>query len=157
MTITTGIYNFLPIRNELSTSGQPTEDQLRALASEDYNVIINLAFHDDPRYSLPNETQLVEELGMVYVHIPVAFDNPTEDKLLDFFDTMDRHKGKKILVHCAANMRVTAFLGLYDTIKQHQPEMQSFAPMKSIWQPDEIWSSFISQMIRKYTTSHAML
>jgi hypothetical protein len=40
-----------------------TEAQLRAAASEGYEVIINLALHDDPRYSLSDETGLIEGSG----------------------------------------------------------------------------------------------
>ena len=80
----TDIYNSRPIEDALSTSGQPTEAQIRAAAAEDYDVIINLALHDHPRYSLPDETALVGGLGMVYVHIPVQFDDPQEDDLLTF-------------------------------------------------------------------------
>ena len=38
----TDIYNFRPIEDALSTSGQPTEAQIRVAASEGYDVIINL-------------------------------------------------------------------------------------------------------------------
>jgi hypothetical protein len=29
--------------------------------------------------------------------------------------------------------------------------MDAFAPMKSVWEPDEIWAAFISRMIAKHT------
>jgi protein tyrosine phosphatase (PTP) superfamily phosphohydrolase (DUF442 family) len=145
------IYNFRPIADALSTSGQPTEDQLRAAASEGYEVIINLALHDDPRYSLTDETGLIAGLGMVYVHIPVQFNAPTEDDLSAFFRAMEMYKGKKIHIHCAANMRVTAFLGLYLMIKQGQSERSAFETMRSVWKPDDVWSLFISKMITRYT------
>ena len=36
----------------------------------------------------------------------------------DFCAAMDAHKGEKVLVHCAANYRVTAFMGLYRIIRE---------------------------------------
>lgn len=144
------IYNFRPIEDALSTSGQPTEAQLRAAAGEGYDVIINLALHDHPRYSLPDETGLVKTLGMKYVHIPVQFDDPQEDDLLAFIEAMEMHKNKKILVHCAANMRVTAFLGLYRVIKEGKLEIEAFEPMRTVWEPDDVWSPFISRMLAKH-------
>lgn len=131
----------------LTTSGQPSEDQLRALAAENYEVIVNLALHDDPRYSLPDERGLVESLGMTYVHIPVQFDSPTESNLLDFFRAMETHKDSKMHVHCAANMRVTAFLGLYRMLKLGNSKDEAFEPMYEIWEPDAVWSSFISNFL----------
>ena len=77
----------------LATSGQPTEAQLAALARAGFGAVINLALHDDPRYSLPDEPGLVQSLGMAYVHIPVAFAAPQESDLLTFFDAMDKHQG----------------------------------------------------------------
>lgn len=147
------IYNIRPINAKLSTSGQPTEDQLKALAAEGYEVIINLALHDHPRYSLPDEPGVVQALGMKYIHIPVQFDDPREEDLLAFMAAMEQHKKNKLLVHCAANMRVTAFLGLYRVIKLGMSEHTAFEPMRSVWQPDEIWASFISQMLAKHQKS----
>ena len=142
----TEIYNFLSISHILSTSGQPTELQLQALADEGYEVIINLALHDDPRYSLQDQTRVVEDLGMKYIHIPVQFDAPTKNDLSTFFDAMEANAEKKIHIHCAANMRVTAFLGLYLLVKKGVPKEQAFAPMQSIWKPNETWSSFIAMV-----------
>lgn len=150
MVSVTDIYNFRPIEANLATSGQPTVAQLKAVAADDYQVIINLALHDDPRYSLPDEPGLVKALGMEYVHIPVQFDDPQENDLLAFMDAMEEYKNNKRLVHCAANMRVTAFLGLYRVIKCGIAEDAAFEPMRSVWQPDEIWSAFISRMLAKF-------
>ena len=85
----TDIFNFLAIDDSLSTSGQPTEAQISELAKEGYDVIINLALHDDPRYSLPDETAYVGSLGMQYIHIPVQFDAPLKSDLVAFFKAME--------------------------------------------------------------------
>ncbi len=148
----TDIFNFLSIETLLSTSGQPTEEQLSALANQGWEVVINLALHNDPRYSLPDESGFVESLGMKYIHIPVQFDTPSEDDLESFFNAMDSHKNNKIHAHCAANMRVTAFLGLYYLIRQEKSKEEAFSPMKAIWEPDDVWSSFITSMIEKHAS-----
>ncbi len=146
------IYNFRPVCAHLSTSGQPTAVQLRALAHNGYQTIINLAVHDDPRYSLPDEAGLVQSLGMEYVHIPIPFDQPAESHLLDFFEAMDDHAEKIIHVHCAANMRVSALLGLYNRIVTGQETDTAFALMRSLWEPDSAWTGFINSMLDKYRT-----
>ena len=144
------IYNFLPVTHFLSTSGQPTEAQLSALAEEGYELIINLALHDDPRYSLKDETSFVKSLGIEYIHIPVQFDKPLKSDLISFFDAMESNKNKKIHVHCAANMRVTAFLGLYFLIREGKSKEEAFEPMWQIWKPDSVWSSFIDSMVLEF-------
>ena len=154
----TDIFNFLAIDDSLSTSGQPTETQLSELAKEGYEVIINLALHDDPRYSLPDETAYVESLGMEYIHIPVQFDAPLKSDLVAFFGAMESNKGKKIHVHCAetrmfaANMRVSAFLGLYFLIRERKTKEEAFESMRSIWEPNAVWSSFIDSMMRELSS-----
>jgi hypothetical protein len=83
------VYNFRQAAPDLATSGQPTEEQLGAIAAAGYNVVVNLALHDDPRYSLRDEAASVEAFGLDYVHIPVQFGAPKEEDLLAFFDAMD--------------------------------------------------------------------
>jgi protein tyrosine phosphatase (PTP) superfamily phosphohydrolase (DUF442 family) len=143
------IYNYLRIDERLATSGQPSVEELAALARDGVEVVVNLALHDDPRYSLPDEAGSVASLGMTYVHIPVKFDNPTEADLLAFVRTMDEHRERKLLVHCAANKRVTAFLGLYRVVAQKWGVEQAFAPMKEIWEPNPVWASFIAAILER--------
>lgn len=144
------IYKFQTLDDTLSTAGQPTEAQLAAIAREGYQIVINLALHDDPRYSLKDERGLVESLDMLYIHIPVDFQNPQESDLVSFLEVMEEHQSKKIFIHCAANMRVSAFLGLYNVIQKKEPLCKAFELMDSIWQPTPVWVSFISEMLKKY-------
>ncbi|HTT08903.1 MAG TPA: protein tyrosine phosphatase family protein [Gammaproteobacteria bacterium] len=146
----TDIHNYRAVDSRLSTSGQPTERQLAAAARAGFCVILNLALHDDPRYSLRDEPGYVKSLGMEYIHIPVQFDAPTENNLLAFFAALEKHQGQKILMHCAANMRVTAFLGLYQAIKQNKSVEEAFALMKTVWEPNPTWLSFIAAMLAKH-------
>ena len=149
----TDIYNYLPVDDKLVTSGQPSVEELDALARDGVEVVINLALHDDPRYSLPDESGSVEARGMKYIHIPVKFDAPSEEDLLAFFDAMEENRGRKLLVHCAANKRVTSFLGLYRVIRERWDDEQAFEPMKEIWEPNPVWSSFISSMLAKHRST----
>lgn len=142
-----GIYEYRRVEPLLATSGQPSEEQLRAVAADGFRTVINLALHDDPRYSLPDEAGLARSLGLTYVHIPVPFAAPTEGDLRRFFAAMDAHRHEKLLVHCAANKRVTAFLGLYRVLALGWTRDEAFAPMRQTWEPDETWRSFIDAML----------
>jgi protein tyrosine phosphatase (PTP) superfamily phosphohydrolase (DUF442 family) len=137
----------------VATAGQPTETQFRIVAQAGFEVVVNLALHDDPRYSLPNEPGLVRSYGMEYVHIPVQFGSPTEEDLSAFFTVMEQYKGRKLFIHCAANKRVTAFLGLYRVLKQHWDVDKAFELMRSVWEPDQVWSQFIVNMLDKHAGS----
>ena len=83
------IYNYRAVDETLSTSGQPTVEQLGNIAQAGFTTIVNLALHDDPRYSLPDEAGTVRALGLAYEHIPVQFAAPQPADLQAFFAAMD--------------------------------------------------------------------
>jgi uncharacterized protein (TIGR01244 family) len=143
------IYNWRAAGDAIGTSGQPTEAQLAGIAQAGFRTVINLALHDDPRYSLPDEAGTVRSLGMNYVHIPVQFATPTEGDLLAFFAALDAHAGEKLWIHCAANMRVSVFLGLYRVRRQGWPQDTAFELMRGLWEPNEVWSAFIARALAK--------
>ena len=146
----TEIKNFRAVDEMLITAGQPSVAQLQSVAAAGFQTVINLALHDQPRYSLPDEPGTVAGLGMQYVHIPVQFEAPTEADLLAFFAAMEAHRGEKLLVHCAANMRATAFLGLYWAIRLGWPEERAFQLQRGLWQPDGVWTDFMAAMLAKH-------
>ena len=141
------IYNYRPVGPNLACSGQPDEEEIAAIAAAGYQVVVNIALHDDPRYSLPDEAATVRALGLEYIHIPVLFHAPTESDLEQFFDAMDRCRNRKVWVHCAANKRVSTFLGLYWHLREGQPRSEAFALMDSVWEPNDVWSTFIAERI----------
>ena len=144
-----GIHKLLRIDDTLTTAGQPTQAQLAEVAAAGFDVVINLALHDDPRYSLPDEAGTVRALNMDYVHIPVQFKAPTLSDLAQFFDAIDAAHGRKVFLHCAANIRVTTFLGLYRVKRLGWEREPAFEAMHSMWQPDEVWSKFIDEALAK--------
>jgi uncharacterized protein (TIGR01244 family) len=140
------IFNFLKVNDRLSTAGQPTEDQLRDLAAEGFTAIINLA-PVNPPYTPENEAGLAQSLGMSYVHIPVVWGNPTDADYEAFEQAMSRLAGEKLLIHCAANFRVTAFYALYAQRHLGWSEAQADQFRAQIWAGSDypIWEEFIAR------------
>jgi protein tyrosine phosphatase (PTP) superfamily phosphohydrolase (DUF442 family) len=141
------IYNYRQIDARLATSGQPDEQELAAIAAAGYTVVINLALHDNPRYALADEAGSIAALGMKYINIPVQFDAPTDEDLATFFAVMDEHRDARLWVHCAANKRVSVFLGLYWRLRCGKPASEAFALQRDIWMPDAVWSSFLARKL----------
>jgi protein tyrosine phosphatase (PTP) superfamily phosphohydrolase (DUF442 family) len=137
--------NLRRISPALATSGQPSESDLALIANEGFEVIINLALHDNPTYSLKDEPGTVASLGMEYVHIPVQWESPTAQDLASFFHAMAQCEGRRVWVHCAANMRVTAFMGLYMVNVLGRSHSEAFAPMRSVWTANPRWAAFIEE------------
>ena len=108
-----------------------------------FQTIINLAPHGVEN-SLPNEAAVVEGLGVNYIHIPVDFTNPTDADFDQFSSTLQSLEGKKTWVHCAANMRVSAFTYRYrrDVLKQDASVIEK--DLHRIWEPFGVWQKFVS-------------
>lgn len=141
------IYNYRQIDARLAASGQPDEQELAAIAAAGYTVVINLALHDNPRYSLADEAGTVASLGMQYIHIPVQFDAPSDADLEAFFSAMEQHHHAKVWVHCAANKRVSVFLGLYRHLRGGESVEEAFALQRDVWMPDAVWSTFLARKL----------
>lgn len=140
------IYNFLKISDTIATSGQPTQEQFQAIKEAGYQVIVNLALPESPN-ALKDEKQIVEAQGMQYVNIPVVWENPTLENVREFFSVMEGNADKQVFVHCAANMRVSAFMYLYRCLHQGITDEDAKKDLQKIWIPNEIWQKFIEQVI----------
>ena len=140
------IYNFLALSDALGTAGQPTVEQFEAVKAAGYEVVINLAMGTTPR-DLPHEAQLLAEHGLDYIHIPVIFDQPSEADLTRFFEAMDDNQDKKCFVHCIANARVSAFVLLYQVLRQGIPLEDARSTMNQIWEPNATWNTFINNAL----------
>jgi protein tyrosine phosphatase (PTP) superfamily phosphohydrolase (DUF442 family) len=143
------IYNYLKISESVATSGQPTKEQFSAIKDSGYQTIVNFALPTSTN-ALPDEKQVVENLGMQYVHIPVIWENPTLEDLEQFFSVMKANADQKIFVHCAANMRVSAFMYLYRRIHDRMSDEEAKKYLDRIWQPNETWQKFIEQVLEHY-------
>jgi protein tyrosine phosphatase (PTP) superfamily phosphohydrolase (DUF442 family) len=142
------IYNYLPITPTFATAGQPTREQFAAVQAAGYEVVINLAA-DDPPYALADEMDVVRELGLEYIHIPVVWTEPTSENLAAFFAAMEHHKERKRFVHCIANMRVSAFTFLYRVLVEGMEPDKASPLLHQIWQPNPIWAEFIDDELAK--------
>jgi uncharacterized protein (TIGR01244 family) len=142
------IYNYLPLSSRIATSGQPTADQIQAIAEAGFEVMINLALPSSDN-ALSNEKELAEALGMHYVHIPVIWEHPTAADLASFLHAMKTHESQRVFVHCAANMRVSVFMALYRVKSLGWSREAAMQAVYKIWQPNEIWNNFIDQTLRE--------
>src|SRR4051812_11384957 len=106
------IYGFRAIGERLGTAGQPAEDQFPAIRAAGFETVINLALPTSDN-ALAHEGSVVTSLGMSYVHIPVNFEAPTSADFRAFCRVMAVFDDRRLFIHCAANMRVSAFIFLY--------------------------------------------
>ena len=139
------IYNYLEYpKLELTTSGQPTEHQLALIAEAGFRVVLNLAPHNVEN-ALPDEALVVQNLGMQYCHSPVDFKRPSDQNFSQFVELVEKHQAEKLWIHCAANMRVSAFVYRYRCQHLGHPAEQARADLHKIWQPLGVWKHFVKK------------
>ncbi len=136
------IFNFLPLSESIGTAGQPTAAQFKSVQAAGYQAVINLApgTHEN---ALPNEQNVVESLNMEYIHIPVAFDRPTLADFDRFCEVLQAHQKQPVFVHCAANLRVSSFMYLYQRIYEGVAAQEAQSSLAKLWIPNPIWQEFM--------------
>ena len=73
---------------------------------------------------------------MTYIHIPIDFQNPTDQDFDRFCATMEQLKDVPVHVHCIANYRVSAFFFRYRRDVLGMDEAAARADMEALWRPE---------------------
>ena len=142
------IINFRQYSDNFSSAGQPTREQFQVLADQGFERIVYIAFTNNTN-ALPDADQVVKNLGMEYMQIPVSFDNPLLDDFYAFAESMELDVEKKTLLHCQVNARATAFSFLYRVIYHDVPVAEAKADMNTVWQPNAVWRDFIFEILEE--------
>lgn len=99
-----GVPNACGILPHIVTGGQPDQAQLEAMKQAGVEVVLDIR---DPMESRPiDEGELVRQLGMDYVNIPVTAgrtDDPTLERILEVLRT---NHDRQIFFHCSSGNRV---------------------------------------------------
>lgn len=138
---------FVVIGPSLATSGQPRREQFALLAAAGYEAVINLARADSPG-ALADEAEIVQALGLRYHHQPVDFAAPRAEDFARFCAAMRVESGRRVLVHCAANRRASAFVYLWRRLVQGEPETAAREALERVWQPQGVWAEFIDRQLQ---------
>lgn len=115
------------------------------ISQSGFDVVINLAPVSKLENSLINEAEILEQLGLDYIHIPVNFQKPSERKFELFVDAIEQNKNRQLWVHCAANMRVSAFTYRYRRSYLGEDEQIAKQDLSLIWKPFGVWKEFVKK------------
>jgi len=140
--------NVLPISEKLVTAGQPTAESLAGLSRLGFQVVIYLA-PSTVRDAVANEPEIIRNQGMEFVHIPIQWANPTEADFQAFAETMMRLQGRKVLVHCQANMRASAMTFLYRAIVDKEDPSHAYDAVLRVWTPKDQWKDFMNSQLQR--------
>lgn len=124
-------------------------EQIAGLRHAGYEVVINLLpmMHDK---AMENEAETVRENGMRYEQIPVVWTKPAQEDITRFFAVMDEcaQQNRRVFVHCAVNMRASAFLYLWRTLHGGVDVDDAEADLHDVWVPEGWWAEFIADVTR---------
>ena len=138
------IFSYLQINDRISTSGQPTVEQFSSIKKREFSTVINL-LPVGTSNSLANEQDIVAALGMDYVYIPVAWNNPTRECFIQFVKALEKAEDEKVWVHCASNIRVSVFIFKYRCEVIGEKMEDAIWNLREIWEPFGVWKTFLTQ------------
>lgn len=133
----------------LWTSGQLSERDIRHLPDLGIEVVINLALPTSSN-ALAGEAELVTGQGLTYLQIPVEWEEPKLEQFDQYVGAMRAFAGRRVWLHCAKNMRVSAFVYLYRRLVLGEDEAAALFPMRAVWQPNATWQAFIDEVLKSW-------
>jgi protein tyrosine phosphatase (PTP) superfamily phosphohydrolase (DUF442 family) len=133
--------NYIKVNDNISTSGQPTKKQFKIIAENNFDVVINLAMHN--KGALKEEDKIVSKYGMIYLHIPITWDEPEIERLKLFLVQLDtlQKQNKKVFIHCIMNYRVSAFIYQYKKTILKEIDVKLIAPKE--FKPKKVWKELM--------------
>ena len=112
---------YASVGDDLFIAGQPTERALRDMKARGVTTIINLRMPQEMERIGFDESKLIAELGMKYVHIPMRGGDGEQSyspqTLRKFADAMKAADGK-VLLHCTIAWRASHIWAAY-LIQEH--------------------------------------
>jgi protein tyrosine phosphatase (PTP) superfamily phosphohydrolase (DUF442 family) len=141
--------NIVQITPLLFTSGQPNAGALAGLGTQGFEAVVYLA---PPTVgdAVKDEAMIVGRQGMVFVNIPMDWENPKEKDFQMFSAALTGLDQRKVLVHCQVNMRGSTMTFLYRTITLHEDPAQAYDAVAKVWSPRGKWKDYIRDMLRKH-------
>ena len=102
------------INEQLTVGPQPTEEQLKQLATEGFKSVVNLRMpgEEEQPLSPDQEGEKVRALGMQYLHIPVS-KKAMQPEQVDSFRQEISRLPEPVFVHCHLGKRAGALVMMH--------------------------------------------
>lgn len=130
----------------LCTSAQPSAAQLDGLAATGLRHVINLALPSSDG-AVADEAARLTAQGISYIHIPVVWEAPRPEQFTLFAQILWALREEAVLVHCACNMRASAFVFLYRVLHEAVAQADAEAVLHTVWRPEGVWREFLQTQL----------
>lgn len=139
------IPNFFRYSDSLSAGGQPTPKQFEHLKESGVEVVINIS-PVSARNAYREEHETVEKLNMDYIHFPIDCSNLRDIHYLTIRALLNAAEGKKIFMHCGANIKTSNLVHMYHVLEKGEDEASSLRTLLLIQQPEAKWFTYFKEM-----------
>ncbi len=138
------------VHDHLVTAGLPTPEQFAKAKEAGVEVVISVIppLRAEPQPNLA----AIYNAGLVYFNIPFDIQNPIVT-MESFIATMNQLQGKNVLIHCAANGRVSFLVDFYYRIttgKVNKNALLPGLPVKGIMRRNARLANFITTVEKHY-------
>jgi protein tyrosine phosphatase (PTP) superfamily phosphohydrolase (DUF442 family) len=148
--------NVVALSPRLVTSGQPSAESLSNLKAQGFEAVIYLA-PPTVADAVRDEQLIVTRQGLIFINIPVRFDNPTEADFDAFASVLKGLGNRKVLVHCQINLRASSMAFLYRAIVLKEDPRTAYEAVSGVWSPDGPWRRLIENQLRKHDIAFDLL
>ncbi len=94
---TAHVANFAKVSPTLWRGAQPSDEALEKLAQGGIRTVIDLRMEGE---GSTHEGQAASNLGLRYIHIPLGFMHPDQEKVLSFLRIVINPENQPVFVHC---------------------------------------------------------
>ena len=144
-----GPVNRVDIDARLSTSGQPSRDYLTTLKGQGFEAVVSLVPASAPD-AVADEGEILRRQGLHYVHLPIAFGQPSDADVAQVFAALRALDGQRVLLHCELNFRASSMAFLWRVIERHQDPAQAYEALSRVWAPNGAWRRLIEGQLRQH-------
>ena len=135
------IPNYFVYHDLLAAGGQPSREQLSTLKGDGFDAVVNIS-PVSSRNAVLDESGIVESLKMDYAHFPVDCSNLKPFHYRTFKGILDGFEGKKVFVHCGANIKSSNLIHMYHVLEKGIDESVSLTTLYEIQIPEEKWFKY---------------
>jgi len=106
------IERFQIVDDALATAAQPAAEHFSWLKQQGFDAVVNIST-PTARNFLRDEATIAMAAGLDYVHAPVDCTSLDVQHYETLRGVLSAFKGKKVLVHCAGNVKASGLMHLY--------------------------------------------
>lgn len=127
------------IDEQVTVGAQPSEAEIRELARQGFQSVINLRTTGEEGQPLPPEDEglAVQDCGLHYAHIPISLRTLTTEQVDRFRDEMESLPAP-VYIHCKGGTRAAALLALHRATESGKSSEEALRGAERLGAPVEM-------------------